>query len=106
MSSYKPQHVRTKLDWFINGALKQTFDSYTHAAEVLKIEYNDQTFNEAGIRNLIKNKGCNEKTNNKKQKGGSKKQFIDTKHTLKSKKFIDRLDLDYNGLLIIYLMNR
>jgi hypothetical protein len=68
MSSYKPQHVRTKIDWFINGALKQTFDSYTHAAEVLKIEYNDQTFNESGIRNLIKNKGCNEKTNNKYRK--------------------------------------
>jgi hypothetical protein len=68
MSSYKPQHVCTKLDWFINDSLKQTFDSYTHAAEVFKIEYNNQTFNEAGIRNLIKNKGCNEKTNNKYRK--------------------------------------
>ncbi len=64
MNSYEPQCTRTKLDWFVNGILKQTFNSYTHAAEVLKIEYNNKSFNEANIRNLIKNRGCNKNTNN------------------------------------------
>ena len=53
MCSFISRSTRTKLDWFVNGQLKQTFDSYTHAAEVLKKELNNEFINESLIRNLI-----------------------------------------------------
>ena len=56
-SLYIPLSTRTKLDWFDDGVLKQTFDSYTHAAEVLKVHYGDNTINDNTVRNLVKNNG-------------------------------------------------
>ena len=55
MSSYKPKNTRTKLDWFIDNNLKQTFDSYTHAAEIFKKDFNEN-ISESTIRNLLNNK--------------------------------------------------
>ena len=55
MSSYKPTKSRTKIDWFVDGILKQTFESYIHASEVFKKEF-EIDICETTIRNLLKNK--------------------------------------------------
>ena len=54
MNFYESQKTRTKLDLFINNELKQTFDSYTHITEFLKIEYNDKNITDSIIKNLVK----------------------------------------------------
>ena len=56
-SDYVSKTTRTKIDWFVDGVLKQTFDSYVHAAEILKIYYKYDTFSESNVRNLLKNNG-------------------------------------------------
>jgi hypothetical protein len=55
MSSYIPQKRGIKLDWFVDNELKQTFENYTHAVEILKIEFNEN-ITEIIIRYLIKKK--------------------------------------------------
>lgn len=56
-SDYVSKTTRTKIDWFVDGVLKQTFDSYVHAAEILKIHYKYHTFSDVTVRNLLKNNG-------------------------------------------------
>jgi hypothetical protein len=55
MDSYISKRTRIQIDWFVDGVLKQTFDSCTHAADILKKEFNEN-INEYNIRYLIKNK--------------------------------------------------
>jgi hypothetical protein len=54
MDSYQSQKTRTKLDYFIEGQLKKTFNSYKHISEHLKIEYNNNDITESVIKNLVK----------------------------------------------------
>ena len=42
MCSFIPRSTRIKLDWFVDGQLKQTFSSYKHTAQVLKKELNNE----------------------------------------------------------------
>ena len=53
MNSYVSEKIRTKIDWFIDGNLKQTFNSYIHAAEFFKKEFSNNRISESIIRNLI-----------------------------------------------------
>ena len=39
----KPGSTRTKIDYFIDNKLIQTFQSYEHTAQVFKIHFKDDT---------------------------------------------------------------
>lgn len=54
MSSYQPKNTCNKIDWFVNGILQQTFESYKHAADFFKKEYN--FIKEVDIKNIINKK--------------------------------------------------
>ena len=58
MCSFIPRSTRIKLDWFVDGQLKQTFSSYEHTAQVLKKELNNEFINNVTIINLISGKTC------------------------------------------------
>ena len=49
----KPGSTRTKIDYFIDNKLIQTFQSYEHTAQVFKIHFKDDTIKEYTIRSII-----------------------------------------------------
>jgi len=61
MNFYVSNKKYTKVDWFVDEILYQTFDSYKHASEVLKKELDNDDINEWVIRKLIKNNGVTDK---------------------------------------------
>ena len=48
---------RTKIDWFVDNVLKQTFNSYNHAVEVLQKENESITY--TSIKAILNKKPCN-----------------------------------------------
>jgi hypothetical protein len=49
---------RTKLDWFVDGKLKGIFNSYEHAAEVLREELKNPRINYNAIKKAVNGNNC------------------------------------------------
>ena len=47
---------RTKIDWFVDDILKQTFNSYEHTVEFFRKELNNERINYNAIKNVINKK--------------------------------------------------